>query len=313
MVALVSLIETIILNSSRDETGRGAFGGTKVMVMGRQGDPPAYELARDAANQPLLGREEESQLARCADAGDAEAQRRLVASHLRLVVKIARSYRDSGLPMSDLVQEGTVGLIRAVRRFNPDRGVRLSTYAMWWVRASIQDHVVHSWSLVRIGTTNTQKALFLRLRRLKADLVDGAEGLSDEFVARLSRGLDITATEVRALARRVAGGDWSLDQPTHVDGATTWLDRLASESPTPEEAVIEASERRFITDIVARALAMLPPREEFIIRRRYFEDARQTFEGIGREIGLSKDRVRQLEARALAKLRDYLQPALAGE
>ncbi len=283
------------------------------MVMGRQGDPAAYELAREAANHPLLGREEESRLARRADAGDAEAQRRLIASHLRLVVKIARSYRDSGLPMSDLVQEGTVGLIRAVRRFNPDRGVRLSTYAMWWVRASIQDHVVHSWSLVRMGTTNTQKALFLRLRRLKAELVDGAEGLSDEFVARLSRGLDTTATEVRALARRVAGGDWSLDQPTNEDGGTTWLDRLAEESPTPEEAVVEASERRFVSEIVAKALAMLPPREEFIIRRRYFEEARQTFEGIGREIGLSKDRVRQLEARALARLGDYLRPVLAGE
>jgi RNA polymerase sigma-32 factor len=283
------------------------------MVMGRQGDPAAYELAREAATHPMLGRDEESRLARRADAGDAEAQRRLIASHLRLVVKIARSYRDSGLPMSDLVQEGTVGLIRAVRRFNPDRGVRLSTYAMWWVRASIQDHVVHSWSLVRMGTTNSQKALFLRLRRLKAELVDGAEGLSDDIVARLSRGLDTTATEVRALARRVAGGDWSLDQPTNEDGGTTWLDRLTEPSPTPEEAVVEASERRFVSDIVAKALAMLPPREEFIIRRRYFEEARQTFEGIGREIGLSKDRVRQLEARALARLRDYLRPVLAGE
>jgi RNA polymerase sigma-32 factor len=288
-------------------------GGTKVMGMGRQGSPAAYDLAREAARHPLLGREEEQRLVRRADAGDAEAQRRLVASHLRLVIKIARSYRDSGLPMSDLVQEGTIGLIRAVRRFNPDRGVRLSTYAMWWVRAAIQDHVVHSWSLVRMGTTNTQKALFLRLRRLKAELVDGAEGLSDDIVARLAKGFDTTAAEVSALARRVAGGDWSLDQPTSDDGATTWLDRLTSDSPTPEEAVVEASERRFVSEIVAKALAMLPPREEFIIRQRYFEDVRQTFEAIGREIGLSKDRVRQLETRALAKLRDLLQPALAGE
>ncbi len=268
-----------------------------------------------AVDQPVLGRDEERELARRAEAGDADAAGRLIASHLRFVIKIARRYRGSGLPMSDLIQEGTVGLIRAVRRFNPDRGVRLSTYAMWWIRSAIQDHVMHSWSLVRMGTTNAQKAMILRLRQVTAELIDGAEGLSDEITAKLANSFGATANEVATLARRLAGGDWSLDQPVAGgDGdQRTWMDCLASDAPTPEQTVAEASERRFLSEIVDKALAMLPPREQLVIRKRYFEEARQTFETIGRELGVSKDRVRQLEARALAKLRELLQPALAGK
>ncbi len=273
-------------------------------------------LLAAAVDEPVLGRDEERELARRADAGDADAASRLIASHLRFVIKIARRYRGSGLPMSDLIQEGTVGLIRAVRRFNPDRGVRLSTYAMWWIRAAIQDHVVHSWSLVRMGTTNAQKAMILRLRQVTAELIGGAEGLSDDITARLAKSFGATANEVATLARRLAGGDWSLDQPMAGPGGDgdqrTWMDCLASDAPTPEQAVAEASERRFVSEIVGKALAMLPPREQLVIRKRYFEEVRQTFEAIGRELGVSKDRVRQLETRALAKLRELLQPALAG-
>ena len=273
-------------------------------------------LLAAAVDEPVLGRDEERELARRAEAGDADAAGRLIASHLRFVIKIARRYRGSGLPMSDLIQEGTVGLIRAVRRFNPDRGVRLSTYAMWWIRSAIQDHVVHSWSLVRMGTTNAQKAMILRLRQVTAELIGGAEGLSDEITARLAKSFGATANEVATLARRLAGGDWSLDQPMAGPGGDgdqrTWMDCLTSDAPTPEQAVAEASERRFVSEIVGKALAMLPPREQLVIRKRYFEDVRQTFEAIGRELGVSKDRVRQLETRALAKLRELLQPALAG-
>ena len=273
-------------------------------------------LLAAAVDEPVLGRDEERELARRAEAGDADAAGRLIASHLRFVIKIARRYRGSGLPMSDLIQEGTVGLIRAVRRFNPDRGVRLSTYAMWWIRSAIQDHVVHSWSLVRMGTTNAQKALILRLRQVTAELIGGAEGLSDEITARLAKSFGATANEVATLARRLAGGDWSLDQPMAGPGGDgdqrTWMDCLASDAPTPEQAVAEASERRFVSEIVGKALAMLPPREQLVIRKRYFEEVCQTFEAIGRELGVSKDRVRQLETRALAKLRELLQPALAG-
>ena len=273
-------------------------------------------LLAAAVDEPVLGRDEERELARRAEAGDADAAGRLIASHLRFVIKIARRYRGSGLPMSDIIQEGTVGLIRAVRRFNPDRGVRLSTYAMWWIRSAIQDHVMHSWSLVRMGTTNAQKALILRLRQVTAELIGGAEGLSDEITARLAKSFGATANEVATLARRLAGGDWSLDQPMAGPGGDgdqrTWMDCLTSDAPTPEQAVAEANERRFVSDIVGKALAMLPPREQLVIRKRYFEEVRQTFEAIGRELGVSKDRVRQLETRALAKLRDLLQPALAG-
>lgn len=265
--------------------------------------------------QPLLGREEERRLAQRSGAGDREAANRLIASHLRFVIKIARSYRRSGLPMSDLIQEGTLGLIHAVRRFDPDRGIRLSTYAMWWIRAAMQDYTVRSWSLVRIGTTNAQKALFLRLRRLTADLKGSAEGLSDDIAGKLAKGFGTTAAEVVALARRIRGGDVSLNQPLarQDEGGPVWLERLASDEPTPEEAVAEVSQRQFVAEVVQKALGMLPPREQLIIRKRYFGEVKHTFEAIGREIGLSKDRVRQLESRALQSLRERLRPVLAAQ
>ena len=275
-------------------------------------------LLREAVREPMLERDEERRLAERALAGDLDAAGRLIVSHLRYVIKIARGYRSSGLPMSDLIQQGTIGLIQAVQRFNPDRDTRLSTYAGWWIRAAIQDHVVRSWSLVRTGTTNAQKALFLRLRQMKTELMDGAEGLSDEIVAKLARGFDTTTAEVINLARRLAGGgDQSLDEPAAGGGNSSGeerrsrLDLLVCPQPNPEEVLVEASERRFVGDLIDRALALLPDRERFIIRQRYFEEARVTFEAIGRDIGLSKDRVRQLERAALDKLREALRPALS--
>ncbi len=259
-------------------------------------------LLRSAARQPMLDADEERRLALRTGAGDDEAAHRLVASHLRFVVKIARGYRGWGEPMADLVQEGTLGLIRAVRKFNPDRGVRLSTYAAWSIRAAIQDYVVRSQSLVRVGTTNAQKAMVLRLRQI----IGGAEDLSEEIASRLAKGFGTTASEVAALARRISG-DHSID-------GRGWLgERLAADGPTPEQAAEAAIQHRFLGEIVAKAMAMLPPREQLVIRRRYLEEARHTFEAIGRELNLSKDRVRQLEAAALARLRDSLGPVLARE
>ena len=270
----------------------------------------AERMVREASRQPMLERDEERRLALQVGAGDTEAARRMIVSHLRFVIKIARAYRTSGLPMSDLVQEGTIGLMHAVRRFNPDHGVRLSTYAMWWIRAAIQEHVIRSWSLVKIGTTNAQRSLFLRLRKMTSEFMDGAEGMSDDLVGKLSKRFGATAAEVSALAQRVARRDLSLDMAADQSGET-WISRLICDAPTPEQTIAEAGERHFLGDMVARALAMLPPREALIIRRRYFEEARHTFEAIGRELGLSKDRVRQLEARALERLRDLLHPAIA--
>lgn len=259
-----------------------------------------------------LARDEERELARRAGAGDKAALDRLITSHVRFVAKIARGYRQSGVPMPDLIQEGLVGLTQAVRRFNPDKDVRLSTYAGWWVRAAIQDHVVRSWSLVRLGTSSAQKSLFLHLRRMTHDLIEGADALSDELVHRLADRFGTTAGEVMNLARRVSVRDASLDQRTE-DGAESWLDVLASAEPTPEDAVAEAGEARRIQALVARALDSLPAREQFIIRKRYLDDARQTFASLGKELNLSKDRVRQLEAKALDMLRELLEPALAKE
>lgn len=250
-------------------------------------------LLREAAAHPLLERDEERRLARDAVAGDAEAARRLALSHLRYVIGIARRYQGSGLPMGDLVQEGTLGLMRAIKGFDPDNGARFSTYAGWWIRSAIQDHVVRSWSLVRIGTTNAQKALFLRLRQMR----DGAEGMGEEMTASLARHFDTTAAEVRSLANRVRRADQAGPEA---------LEALACPAPTPEGA----AETRVLADLVERALTLLPDREALIIRRRYFDEARMTFEAIGRELGLGKDRVRQLEAKALERLREILGAAL---
>jgi RNA polymerase sigma-32 factor len=286
--------------------------------MSKMSDIASTDIFQAAARQPMLEHEEESRLARKASCGDIEAAGQLILSHLRMVIKIARTYRGSGLPMSDLVQQGVLGLIHAVEKFNPDRGVRLSTYAMWWIRAAIQDHVVRSWSVVRIGTTNAQKALFLRLRQMTSDFFDSAGDLSDEIVQKLARGFDTTAADVRALVRRMArGGDQSLDHPASeaINTAASkrrgsWLDHLVCPRPNPEEALSETNECRFVADLIEKALGMLPPRERLIIERRYFAEVRATFDAIGREIGLSKDRVRQLERIALDRLRNMLQPAL---
>ncbi len=260
----------------------------------------------------FLEKEEERELAVRAGQGDKEATDRLITSHFNYVVKLAKGYRRSGVPMPDLIQEGMIGLAQAVKRFNPDRNVRLSTYAMWWIRASMQDHIVKSWSVVRLSTTSAQKSLFLNLRRLTADLIDGADALSDDIVSRLAERFETTASDVRNLARRVTTKDLSLNVRVFEDSNESWLDMLASDDSTAEEVLAAEGERLQLSDIIAKALANLPDREQFIIRHRYFSEAKQTFAAIGKELNLSKDRVRQLEARALKTLQDLLEPVLRG-
>lgn len=234
---------------------------------------------------------------------------RLVASHLRFVVKIARSYRGWGLPMSDLVQEGTLGLVQAVRRFDPDRGVRLSTYAAWPVRAAIQEAVLRSWSVVRLGTSNAQKMLALKLKRMMAGMSSDQRDLPEDVAAGMAARFGVSVAEAVAVARRMAGVDRSLDQPA--GSAPSALDAIASPAPSPEAAVAAASEQRHLAGTLAAALATLPLREQVVIRRRYLAEARATFSAIGVELGVSKDRVRQLEAKALGKLRALLAASAA--
>ena len=200
--------------------------------------------------------------------------------------------------------------MQAVRKFNPDMDARLSTYARWWIRASIQDHVVRSWSLVRLSTSSAQKSLFLNLRRKTAELLDGADALSDTLAAQLAERFETTAADVKNLARRVAQRDQSLDTPLSDDTANSWLEVLRSDALSPEEKLAEESETTALRELMTLALANLPDRERFIIRNRYFAEVRQTFASIGRELDLSKDRVRQLEARALESLREFLEPCL---
>ena len=259
-----------------------------------------------------LGREEERELARRAGAGDDVAVDRLVASQIAFVVKIARNYRQSGIPMSDLIQEGMVGLVQAIKRFNPERDVRLGTYAAWWIRASIQDHVVKSWSMVRFSTNSAQKSLFFNLRRMTAEFFDGADALSDELTAKIAERFDTTKADVIALARRIANRDQSLDVRPGAPGGASWLERLVSGETNAEERLAEDGEKRVLSEFLSRALDMLPDRERAIIHGRYFDEAKRTFAALGRELDLSKDRVRQLEARALEKLREVLEPMLRG-
>jgi RNA polymerase sigma-32 factor len=258
----------------------------------------------------FLEKEEERELALRAGKGDQEAVDRLITSHFNYVVKLAKGYRRSGIPMSDLIQEGMVGLAKAVKRFNPEKDVRLSTYAMWWVRASIQDYVVRSWSLVRLSTTSAQKSLFLNLRRLTAELIDGADTLSDEIVTRLAERFQTTVADVRNLACRVTVKDQSLNANILNESGDTWINMLPSDQPNAEEILEADGDQLQLNIIISKALANLPDREQFIIRHRYLCDVKKTFAIIGLELNLSKDRVRQLEVRALKTLEELLGPVL---
>lgn len=254
---------------------------------------------------------EERDLAERARAGDEDAAGRLVRSHLGFVVHIARRYRRFGLPLNDLVQEGTIGLIHAVRRFDPTRNVRLCTYAAWWIRAHIQAYVVRSWSLVRLGTGTAQRALFFRLRRMMSDLKDGAGHLSDDVLKALSGRFKVPMREVLALARRAAGFDRSLDETAKsADGkaGSTRVAELADPAPNPEEQVAAASQQRWRQGRIARALTALSQRERAIIKGRYLAELAKTRDALARELGISAERVRQLEQKALDKLRRLLAP-----
>ena len=266
-------------------------------------------FVRQAMEAPYLSRGEELDLAlRWRDKRDEAALHRLTAAHMRLVLAVAARFRAYGLAMSDLVQEGHVGLLEAAARFDPERDVRFATYATWWIRASIQDFVLRNWSIVRGGTSSAQKALFFNLRRLRASLAQDGPQTSAEMHARLAEAIGVSRGDVARMEARLAGSDLSLNASVadgEADGAER-LEYLADDGPLPDETVGEALDGERRQTWLRQALGVLTQRELDILRERRLEEDQATLEALGRRLGISKERVRQIENRALEKLRRAL-------
>ena len=275
---------------------------SRVPVLASESGLSAYMAA--IKKFPLLEPEQEYMLAhRFADHGDTEAAHKLVTSHLRLVAKIAMGYRFYGLPVSDLISEGNVGLMRAVKKFEPERGFRLATYAMWWIKAAINEYVLSSWSLVKVGTVAAQKKLFFNLRKLKAKLGLYEEGdLPLEAAETIAKRLDVTTKEVMDMNRRLSRSDASLNQVVAEDGDTERQDLLVDDKPSQEAVLAEKQDRMLGASLLRQALTTLTDRERRIIEERRLMDNPRTLEEIGAEYGISRERVRQIENRAFAKL-----------
>jgi RNA polymerase sigma-32 factor len=260
---------------------------------------------------PMLQPEEEYMLAkRWREHGDSDAAHRLVTSHLRLVAKIAMGYRGYGLPLSELISEGNVGMMQAVKRFDPERGFRLATYAMWWIRASMQEYILHSWSLVKIGTTAAQKKLFFNLRRLKGQLQAIDEGdLSPENLEKIARELDVPQSDVVSMNRRLAAPDHSLNAPVRADGEGEWQDWLVDETDDQETRLSDRQELGLRRDLLRDAMTHLTERERDILTARRLRDAPATLEDLSEKYGVSRERVRQIEVRAFEKLQRAIKHA----
>ena len=258
---------------------------------------------------PLLSPEDEYMFAkRWKEHGDSESARRLVTSHLRLVAKIAMGYRGYGLPVSEIVSEGNVGLMQAVKRFDPDKGFRLATYAMWWIRASIQEYILHSWSLVKMGTTAAQKKLFFNLRKLKGQMQAIEEGdLSPEQVSKIATRLGVPEEEVVNMNRRLAAPDSSLNAAVKAEGDMEWQDWLVDDTPNQEARLGDSQELGQRKHMLAQALKGLTDRERHIIVERRLVDEPKTLEDLSAKYGISRERVRQIEVSAFSKLQKAMQ------
>lgn len=261
---------------------------------------------------PRLSVEEERALAARCQQGDAQAEQHLLRSHLVFVFNIAKRYRRYGLPMSDLVQEGIVGFLQAIRKFDPARENRLSTYARWWVRSSIQDYVARSWSMVRVGTSSAQKTLFFKLRRKMSEMRTSAGGLNEDLIAPIARRLGVPLKDAMTMAARVAGFDQSLNERAVADSPEELIDRLPDDTPSPEDDAAAASDAARRKGLIARAMRALSERERRIISERYLSEIRKTRDVLGSELGITAERVRQLEKKALSKLRGLLAPLRSG-
>jgi len=264
---------------------------------------------------PILQPEQEYMLAkRFQEHGDTDAAAQLVTSHLRLVAKIAMGYRGYGLPTSELISEGNIGLMQGVKKFEPDRGFRLATYAMWWIRASIQEYILRSWSLVKMGTTAAQKKLFFNLRRMKSKLDAFEDGdLSPENVAKIATDLGVSEADVTSMNRRMAmGGDTSLNVSMREDGEGQWQDWLQDDAPLQDQTVAERQEADVRHDMLVSAMDDLNDREKHILTERRLSDDPKTLEELSQVYGVSRERVRQIEVRAFEKLQKGMM-RLAGE
>lgn len=258
---------------------------------------------------PMLGAEEEYMLAkRWKEDGDVTAAHQLVTSHLRLVVRIAMGYRGYGLPLSELISEGNIGLMQGVRKFDPERGFRLSTYAMWWIKAAIQEFILHSWSLVKIGTTSAQKKLFFNLRKLKGHLkAFDTHDLTPEQAASIAQSLSVSETEVYEMNGRMSAGDHSLNAPLQADGdGGEWQDLLVDETTSPETALVNSDEFDKRHAVFTQALTLLSPRERDIFEQRRLQDDPLTLEDLSQKYGISRERVRQIENKAFEKIQQVV-------
>jgi len=265
-------------------------------------------LIRAALSAPYLDREEEHDLAvRWKEDKDQDALNRIAVSHMRLVISMATKFRGFGLPIGDLIQEGHVGLLEAAARFEPEREVRFSTYASWWIRASIQDYILRNWSIVRGGTSSAQKALFFNLRRLRARLAQGSERLPATSIYReISTALGVSVSDVAMMDSRLSAPDTSLNAPLLDDGAADRMDFLISDDPRPDEVVEETIDVERRHGWLHDALGVLNQRELQIICERRLKDEGATLESLGETMGISKERVRQIESRAMEKLKSAL-------
>ena len=261
---------------------------------------------------PMLARDEEFMLAKAwREHQDSDAAHRMVTSHLRLVAKIAMGYRGYGLPIGEVISEGNVGLMQAVKKFEPDKGFRLATYAMWWIRASIQEYILRSWSLVKMGTTAAQKKLFFNLRKAKSAISAFQEGdLHPDQVSQIATKLGVLDAEVISMNRRLSGPDASLNAPLRADGESEWQDWLEDKDAVSQETyVAESQERTQRMSLLETAMTELNDRERHIMTERRLKDDPTTLEELASQYGVSRERVRQIEVRAFEKLQKSMRAA----
>jgi RNA polymerase sigma-32 factor len=261
---------------------------------------------------PMLAKDEEFMLAkRWQEHEDPDAAHRLVTSHLRLVAKIAMGYRGYGLPIGEVISEGNVGLMQAVKKFDPDKGFRLATYAMWWIRASIQEYILRSWSLVKMGTTAAQKKLFFNLRKAKSEISALQEGdMHPDQVSTIATKLGVLNEEVISMNRRLSGGDASLNSPMRADSESEWQDWLVDDkTPSQETVVADTQEKTLRMGLLEEAMTELTDRERHILTERRLKDEPTTLEELASQYGVSRERVRQIEVRAFEKLQKSMKAA----